>query len=511
MKPALLLVALAFAVVQAPPAFDVIVRGGTVLDGTGAPRRRADVGITGDVITRIGDLSGARATTEVDATGLYVSPGFINIHSHATPAGLRTAVNMLTQGVTTEIVNADGRSPLDIAGQLAGLGASGLAVNVGAQAGFNSIWASVMGQSDRRPTSEEVTRMRALLTTCLQAGAWGISGGLDYKPAYFARTDEVVQVLEAARPWRTNFVNHDRVTPESGFSSRAGMEETIAIGARAGVLPVITHMKVQGHEQGSADVILGRMRESEARGTPVAADAYPYLAGQTNLSALIIPGWAQDGGREALLQRLADPALRQRIVQEAEEAMDKRFGGPASVAFPAEGRTLPDVMQAMQVRAGEAVVRLLEERERGIIARFGIEADLVKILQYPSTSVACDCGAVDGGATHPRYHGSFPRVLGRYVREQQALTWEDAVRKMTGLPATTIGMTDRGVLEVGKAADVTVFDPRTIIDHATFEQPTRPSDGVRAVIVNGRLALRDGAPTGAQGGRPLVRKVSPAR
>lgn len=191
--------------------------------------------------------------------------------------------------------------------------------------------------------------------------------------------------------------------------------------------------------------------------------------------------------------------------------MDKRFGGPASVAFPAEARTLPDVMQAMQVRAGEAVVRLLEERERGIIARFGIEADLVKILQYPSTSVACDCGAVDGVATHPRYHGSFPRVLGRYVREQQALTWEDAIRKMTGLPAATIGMTDRGVLEAGKAADVTVFDPRTVIDHATFEQPTRPSDGVRAVLVNGRLALRDGVPTGTQGGRPLVRRVSPTR
>ncbi|BCS34981.1 N-acyl-D-amino-acid deacylase [Luteitalea sp. TBR-22] len=511
MKPALLLATLALVFAQAPPAFDVIVRGGTVIDGTGAPRRRADVGITGDRITRVGDLSGARASTDIDATGLYVAPGFINIHSHATPVGLRTAVNMLTQGVTTEIVNADGRGPLDITGQLAGLGAAGLAVNVGAQAGFNSIWASVMGESDRRPTAEDIARMRALLVACLQAGAWGVSGGLDYKPAYFARTDEVVQVLEAARPWRTNFINHDRVTPESGFSSRAGMEETIAIGARAGVLPIITHMKVQGHEQGSADVILGRMRESEARGTPVAADAYPYLAGQTSLSALIIPGWAQDGGREALLRRLADPVLRERIVREAEDAMDKRFGGPASVAFPQEARTLPDVMQAMQVRAGEAVVRLLEERERGIIARFGIEADLVKILQYPSTSIACDCGAVDGGATHPRYHGSFPRVLGRYVREQQALTWEDAVRKMTGLPATTIGMRDRGVLDAGKAADVTVFDPRTVIDHATFDKPTQPSEGVRVVLVNGHVALRDGVPTGAQGGRPLVRGASPTR
>lgn len=507
-KYALLIAVGALAFAQAPPPFDVIVRGGTVVDGTGAPRSLADVAISGGSIAQIGNLAGARATTEIDATGLYVAPGFINIHSHASAAGLPTAENMLTQGVTTEILNADGRGPLDITDQLARLASSGLAVNIGAQAGFNSIWASVMGPADRRPTADEITRMRALLTTCLEAGAWGISGGLDYKPAYFASTEEIVRVLEAARPWRTNFINHDRVTPESGFSSRAGMEETIAIAERAGLTAIVTHMKVQGHEQGSADLILAKMREATARGTLAAADAYPYLAGQTGLSALIIPGWAQDGGRDAMVKRFADPALRDRIVREAEQAMDKRFGGPGSVYLPDTRQELTTIMQAMQVRAGEAVVRLLELGNPGIIARFGIEADLVKILQYPATSIACDCGAVDKGATHPRYYGSFPRVLGRYVREQQALTWEDAVRKMTGLPAATIGMVDRGVLKAGMAADVTVFDPRTVIDHATFDKPTLKSDGVRAVLVNGVVALRDGAPTGQQGGRALARPVT---
>lgn len=198
MKYALLIAVGALALAQAQPPLDVIVRGGTVVDGTGAPRYLADVAISGGSIARIGNLAGARATTEIDATGLYVAPGFINIHSHASAAGLPTAENMLTQGVTTEILNADGRGPLDIKDQLARLASSGLAVNVGAQAGFNSIWASVMGPADRRPTADDIARMRALLTTCLEAGAWGISGGLDYKPAYFARTEEVVQVLEAA-------------------------------------------------------------------------------------------------------------------------------------------------------------------------------------------------------------------------------------------------------------------------------------------------------------------------
>jgi N-acyl-D-aspartate/D-glutamate deacylase len=354
--------------------------------------------------------------------------------------------------------------------------------------------------------------MRDLVTAGLAAGAWGISAGLDYKPAYFAQTEDVIKVSEAARASRTYFANHDRVTPESGFSSLAGMAETIAIGARTGVTPLITHMKVQGHEQGRADVITGQMRDATGRGVYTAADVYPYLAGQTGLVAFTIPGWAQDGGREAMLKRFADPTLRARIVKEVEAAMDARFGGPAGIYLPQLKQQLTAVMTELQVPAGEAVVRLLERGSPGIIARFGIEADLVKILQHPTASVACDCGAVVRDAAHPRYYGTFPRVLGRYVREQQALTWEDAVRKMTGLPAATIGMVDRGLLAAGMAADVVVFDPATVVDHATFEAPMLPSDGIRTVLVNGRLALRDGAPTGERAGQPLRRTIHmPAR
>ena len=493
--------------IQPLPANDVLLRHGTIVDGTGAPRYQADVAIAGGSIARIGDLADEHASIELDASGLFVTPGFINIHSHATPDGLIHAENMLTQGVTTEILNADGAGPLNIAEQLSTAERRGLAVNIGANIGFNSVWSQVVGLADRRPGAADIERMRTLITDGLTAGAWGVSAGLDYKPAYFARGEEVIKVVEAAKPWRTIFTNHDRVTPESGFSSLAGMAETIAIGERAGVAPVITHMKVQGHEQGTADRILKDMRTATERGAYTAADAYPYLAGQTGLVALIIPAWAQDGGREAMLGRFADPTLRARIVKEAEDAMNARFGGPGGVYLPATKQELTAVMHDLQVGAGEAVVRLLEEGSPGIIARFGAEADLVKILQHPTTSIACDCGAVVRDAAHPRYYGTFPRVLGRYAREQKALTWEDAVRKMSGLPAATIGMVDRGLLAVGMAADVTVFDPNTIIDHATFEEPMLPSEGIRLVLVNGRVVLRDGTPTSERAGHALTRSA----
>ncbi len=488
------------------PRFDVVIRSGTVIDGTGGAPYRADVGIAGKHIARIGNLADAEAATTIDATGLYVTPGFINIHSHATPAALSSAENMLTQGVTLEILNADGGGSLDIRNQLEDIAASGLALNIGANVGFNSAWTAVVGESDRRPAAGEVAKMRALLLTNLEGGAWGVSAGLDYKPAYFATTEEVVNVVRAAAPWRTIFTNHDRLTPEAGYSSRAGMSETMAIGARAGLVPVITHMKVQGREQGTASAFLKTMSDATAQGRFTAADAYPYLAGQSGLGALIIPGWAQDGGREKMLERFRDPALRAKIVAEAEEAMAARFGGPQGVYMPALERELTDVMKELGVSGGEALLRVLEKDNTGAILRFGIEEDLVKILQHPTTSVACDCGAaLPGRASHPRYYGTYPRVLGRYVRETRALTWPDAIRKMTLLPAATIGLVDRGAIAVGMAADITVFDPTTVIDHATFEQPTLKSDGIRHVIVNGRLALQDGTVTGQQGGRVLLR------
>ena len=486
--------------------YDVVLRGGTVLDGSGSPRFAADVGVIDGFIARVGDLTGAEAETDIDVHGLFVTPGFVNLHSHPRGSGLQLASNMLTQGVTTEILNPDGGGPLDIAAQLSDLRESGLALNIGANIGFNRIWTEVVGRDDRPATSVEIERMRDLVVEGLTMGAWGVSAGLDYKPAYFATTDQVVEVVGAAGGWRTNFTNHDRLAPESNFSSRVGVAETLEIGKRAGLVPIVTHMKAQGHEQGTAAELIDLIVGSAEPGSVAAADAYPYLAGQSGLGALLIPGWALEGGREAMLQRFTDAESRERIVGEVQAAMTARFSGPEGVFVTGLDVELTELMRDMGgVSPGEAVVRTLAEANRGAILRFGSEADLVAILQGPTTSVACDCGATDGRASHPRYFGSYPRVLGRYVREQGHLTWEDAIRKMTGLPATTIGMVDRGFLAPGMAADLTVFDPETVIDHATFENPTVPSTGIRHVLVNGRFALRDGSPTGARAGQVLVR------
>jgi N-acyl-D-amino-acid deacylase len=506
---ALLLAAISGTIVSAQPAqrptYETILRHGTILDGSGGRPYQADIGIHNGHIARIGDLSNQRAIVELDVTGLFVAPGFINIHSHASPAALPTAENMLTQGVTTEIVNPDGGGSVDIARQLNESAASGLAVNIGAYIGFNSVWTEVMGAADKRAAPADIERMRALVTTGLEHGAWGVSAGLDYKPAYYAQIEEVVRVVDVAAPWRTNFTNHDRLTPESNFSSKAGVGETIAIGEKAGLMAVVTHMKAQGLEQGTSGALLSMMEAATGRGHYTAADAYPYLAGQTSLGALLVPAWAQDGGRDAMLQRFTDRAQRARIVAETEQAMKARFGGPAGVFLPATKRELVDIMREQQASAGETVLRILEQGNATAILRFGSEADLVKILQHPTTAIACDCGASTETRQHPRAFGSFPRVLGRYVRETKALTWEDAIRKMTALPASTIGMVDRGYVTTGMAADITVFDPATVIDRATYEDPGQLSEGIRLVLVNGMIALRDGKVTGQRAGRVLTR------
>lgn len=485
--------------------FEAILRNGTIVDGSGLLPYRADIAIAEGRIAKIGTLSGADANIDLDVSGLYVAPGFINMHSHATANALARAENMLTQGVTTEILNADGGGAIDLPSQMSRLAAGGLAVNVGAYIGFNSVWSDVVGRSERRPSSDEIQRMRGLILEGMTAGAWGVSAGLDYKPAYYARTDEVVQVVSAAAPWRTNFNNHERITPESGFSSAVGIAETLHIAERAGLLAVVTHMKVTGREQGSARSALAALTDAGRRGHYAAADAYPYLAGMTALGALIIPAWAQDGGRPELLKRFADAELRARIVVEAEQILMDRFGGADVVYLPSTGKPLTTVMREMNAGAGETIVRLLETSNPMAILRFGIEEDLRQILRHPETSIACDCGATTATATHPRNYGAFPRVLGRYVREEKVLSWQDAIRKMSALPASTIGMVDRGYLSPGMAADITVFDPAKVIDNATYENPAVLSEGVRHVLVNGALAVHDGTVTGVQGGRVLTR------
>jgi N-acyl-D-aspartate/D-glutamate deacylase len=487
--------------------FDVLIRGGIVVDGTGAKAYRADVGVIGDAIAAVGNLAGASAGTTVDAAGMLVAPGFINIHSHARRDALAAPANMLRQGVTTEIGNADGAGPVGAAG-FAGADTNAMGVNYGVYTPFNTIWGAVVGASDSRPTRIQTDSMRAVVRRDLSDGSWGVSAGLDYQPAFFATTDEVVAVLEVARPWRTNFPNHDRVSVDNGYSSLAGMRQTLVIGERAGLVPVVTHMKLQGHEQGRAREAIRMFDSVEQRGQFVAADVYPYLAGQTALSALLIPGWAAAGGRDSMLMRFRDSTARSRIAREMMEAIRARFGSPENIMVSDRGKNVAQLVSELGVTsAPDAVMALLTERQRGVIITFGIEPDLVDIMRWPNAAIACDCGA-GTTQTHPRYYGSFPRVFGRYVREQRVMSWEDAIRKMTMLPASIIGMVDRGAIAVGMAADIVVFDSAAVIDRATFEQPMQNPEGVQHVLVNGRFVLRDGTPTGAAGGKILRRGTS---
>ncbi|MBK8247446.1 MAG: amidohydrolase family protein [Gemmatimonadetes bacterium] len=491
---------------QQPPDLDLIIRNGTIVDGSGGRRFTGDVGVRGDRIVAIGNLATRRAANEIDARGLMVTPGFINLHSHANGPGLRIAENMLSQGVTTEILNADGSSPLDIKAQLQMLDTSGLALNAGAAVGFNSVWSSVVGATDRRPTADEMAKMQGLIRSNLEAGAYAVSAGLDYKPGFFATEAEVVQVVSPARKWRTNFPNHDRVLPETRYSARAAVQETMRIGEKSGMVPVITHMKVTGRERTQGHVVLSEMAAYSRRGVYTAADVYPYLSGMTGLADLTIPGWAQNGGPIEMRKRFADPEQRKRIIAETDETMLGRFTGPQGVLVLGTGKTLADFMKEFGTTSpAEALVQIMEKSSPRAILGFGDESDLVKILKFPSAAVSCDCGATNGPTGHPRNYGTFPRVLGRYVREQKHLTWEEAIRKMTALPATIAGMIDRGYLAVGMHADITVFDTATVIDHATFESPGLKSEGIRHVVVNGKVTYRDGQLTGEKGGRALYR------
>lgn len=508
---------------QPPAEFDVLIVGGRVVDGTGAPWFRADIGIRGDRIEAVGPLEDARARLRLDARGLVVAPGFIDIHTHARRGIFHTptAENYVRQGVTTLIEGQDGSSPLPLGDFLRRVEALPPAVNFGMLAGQGTIREQIMGRENRRATAEEVERMKQLVREAMKDGAFGLSTGLFYVPGNYTPTEEIIELAREAGRFGGIHISHMR---DEAAGILESVRETIRIGEEGGLPTQLTHHKIIGAKNwGLSRETLRLVEEARARGVDVTIDQYPYTASSTATSALI-PQWAQAGGRKAMLARLRDPALRAKIRAEVVSRIvhDRGGGHPKNVVLaqcafdPAlAGRNLAELTEkrGRQATAENAAEVLLEIEERGgcqAVYHAIAEEDVERILRSPYTMIASDgeIPVFGEGAPHPRSYGTFARVLARYVRERRVLSLEEAVRKMTSLPAARLGLGDRGLIRPGMYADIAVFDPEKVQDRATFSQPHQYAEGFRHVLVNGKPVLLDGRITGERPGRVLY---GPAR
>ena len=523
------------------PKHDLVIRGGTVFDGTGAAGREGDVAISGGLVTAIGPDIAGRGRNEIDARGRAVAPGFIDVHSHGDESLFADprAESVIRQGVTTIVVGQDGDSrapatrPTTADGIVRGaLGTSASfesmheffravnnlppAVNVASMVGLGTVRGLVVGEDDRPATANELAQMRALVEAALADGACGASTGLEYAPGSFASREELVTLCRplAARrlPYATHMRNEDDTLIEA-------IDEAVAIARGAGCPLHISHLKTSGprnwHKIGDA---LGRLEAAKSAGMDVAFDRYPYVAYQTGLTNLF-PIWALDGGSAAFLRRLTASDTADRIRGETLAKIDKLAGWNSvmisGVAEPAdraaEGQRLGDYAAKLGEDPYALTTGLLQRNHTdvGTVVFAMSEENLQRFLAHPLGMVCSDGGAfaLEGparrGHPHPRGLGSFPRVLGRYVRETKTLTLAEAVHKISGFAASRLGLADRGRLAVGIAGDVVVFDPATVADRATFADPFQYPDGIETVIVNGSIALRDGQRSGSRRGRAL--------
>lgn len=499
------------------PVYDTILLGGQVLDGTGAPARQADIGIRADRIEAIGDLSRAMANATLDVSGLHVSPGFIDIHSHAGP-GLASAARsnaepLLAQGLTTVVVNPDGGGPVDLVEQRAALEADGLGVNVAQLVPHGSIRGRVMGSQDRAPDGGELETMRALVHSGMEAGAWGLSSGTFYSPGSYAENSELVELGRVVAEYDGFYASHIRDESNYTIGVVAAVEEVIAVGREAGITVVVTHIKALGPPVWGASVeIVQRIEAARAEGLPVFADQYPYLASATGLSAALVPRWAQAGGGEAFAERAADPETGARI-REAMAGNLARRGGADRIQFrrfvpdpSIEGRLLSELAAERGADAVDLALELILQGGPSIVSFNMSEEDLLNLMtrDWTMTSSDGDLPIFDVGVPHPRSYGAFARKIAKYVFQDGVMTLEAAVRSMTGLPAEVMGMTDRGTIAEGMAADLVVFS-EDFRDNATFTEPHQLSTGVVHLFVNGEAAILDGEFTGSRAGRVLLR------
>lgn len=525
---------------------DVVVRGGTVYDGSGDEPYVADVGILADRIVAVGDLSERRGLVEIDAAGLAVAPGFINVLSWANESLLvdGRSLSDIRQGVTLEVLGeGSSMGPLDermrremidqqgdlhyevpwstLGEYLEHLEGRGIACNVASFVGAATVREFVLGSEDRAPSPEELERMQALVRTAMEEGALGVSSALIYAPGAYARTEELIALAKAAQPYGGIYASHLRSEADRLLEA---VDEFLRIVGEARIPGEIYHLKAAGEANWSKlDAVIEKVEAARERGRRVGADIYLYTAGATGLDAAM-PTWVQAGGYEAWRERLRDPSLRARVVQEMREPSPEweslllAAGSPERVLLvgfknpdlkPLTGKTLAEVAELRGQSVEETAIDLvIEDGSRvGTVYFLMSEENLRKKIALPWVSFCSDAaslapeGAFLGSNPHPRAYGNFARLLGLYVRERGTIRLEEAIRRLSALPAETLGLHQRGRLQAGTFADVVLFDPGTIADHATYADPHRLATGVRDVLVNGVLVLRDGEPTGATPGR----------
>ena len=530
----------------APQSFDLIVRHGTVYDGTGAPGRQADVGVRGDRVIAVGDLSQARSATEIDATGRAVSPGFINVLSWANVSLIADGRGMsdLKQGVTLEIFGeGESGGPLneEMKAELASrqgdirydvewttlgeyldtLVRRGVSPNVASFVGATTVREYVLGEDDRDPGPAELARMQELVREAMREGALGVGSSLIYAPAFFAETPELVALVQAAAEYGGGYVSHVR---NESHQLVAALDELIAITRAAGVHGEVYHLKAAGEANwGNMAVAIAQIDAARAAGVSVGANMYTYTAGSTGLDASM-PLWVQAGGTEAWVARLKDPALRAQVTADmrsppaGQENLYRTAGSPDRVKFVAfrnpalkhlTGKTLAEVMAQRGTSAEDTMIDLVIEDQSRVQCVYFLmsEANVRLGLAQPWVSLGSDAearapeGVFLKSSTHPRAYGNFARLLGRYVRDEQVLTLPDAIHRLTGLPARNWKLEGRGCLAANCHADLVVFDPATIADRATYDEPAQYAVGVEHVLVNGVPVIRNGEHTGAKPGR----------
>jgi N-acyl-D-amino-acid deacylase len=504
-----------------PGPYDLVIRGADVLDGTGSDAFRADIGVNGDRIARVAHegIAAGGGDVEIDATGLVVAPGFIDLHGHLDPLlRLPHAESHVRQGVTTALGGPDGTAPLPLAPYLDSAEVLGVGMNVAFLAGHNTIRRQVMGLDDRPPTPGELESMKTLVAAAMAEGAFGLSTGLRYIPGAFSDTDEVVALSEVAAAHGGIYTSHLR---DEGRDLLGGVAEALEIGRRAGIPVVLTHHKVVGYPMwGASDRTLAMVDSAVAAGTDVMLDQYPYTATYTGIT-ILVPEWAMGGGTEGFLARMEDPALADSILAGIRDNLVNDRGGNdldrvqlarVTWAPELEGGSLGDwADREGRPRTMETGAELVVEavRRGGLSAIYHAlhEDDVERIMQHPRTAIASDGRLVEpgDGHPHPRWYGTFPRVLGEYVRERGVLTLPEAVRRMTTLPAGRLGLSDRGRIAEGAMADLVVFDPATVVDRATFADPHQYPDGIPWVVVNGRVTVENGSFRDVRAGRVLRR------